>query len=108
MKLISCFIENFGKYENARFDFDRGLTSYLMDNGEGKTTLAAFLRVMLYGMGTDRGDSYGIRSRYYPFQGGNYGGWLKIEWQGKVYKIIRCFDKKSAPTAVSAQKRKLR
>ena len=97
MKLISCYIENFGKYENARFDFDRGLTSYLMDNGEGKTTLATFLRVMLYGMGTDRGDAYGIRSRYYPFQGGNYGGWLQIEWQGKVYKIIRSFDKKSAP-----------
>ena len=96
MKLISCFIENFGKYENARFDFDRGLTSYLMDNGEGKTTLAAFLRVMLYGMGTDRGDAYGMRSRYYPFQGGNYGGWLQIEWQDKIYKITRFFDKKSA------------
>lgn len=97
MRLVSCFIENFGKYQNTSFDFDQGLTSYMMDNGEGKTTLAAFLRVMLYGMGTDRKDVYGMRSRYYPFQGGNYGGWLQIEWQGNTYKIVRCFDKKSAP-----------
>ena len=96
MRLISCFIEGFGKYQNRQFDFEQGLTSFCLDNGEGKTTLAAFLRAMLYGMDTDRGASFGERSTYCPFQGGNYGGWLKLEWQGKEYKIVRAFDKKSA------------
>ena len=96
MRLISCFIEGFGKYQNRQFDFEQGLTSFCLDNGEGKTTLAAFLRAMLYGMDTDRGTSFGERSAYCPFQGGNYGGWLKLEWQGKEYKIVRSFDKKSA------------
>ncbi len=96
MRLISCFIEGFGKYQNRQFDFQQGLTSFCLDNGEGKTTLAAFLRAMLYGMDTDRGASFGERSVYCPFQGGNYGGWLKLEWQGKEYKIVRSFDKKSA------------
>ena len=96
MKLISCYIENFGKYQNASFDFSRGLTTYHLDNGEGKTTLATFLRVMLYGMNTDRKETYGVRSQYNPFQGGNYGGWLMLEKGGKIYKITRFFDKKSA------------
>ncbi len=96
MRLISCYIEGFGKYQDARFDFSNGLTAYHLENGEGKTTLAAFLRAMLYGMPTDRGDAYGVRSRYYPFQGGSYGGQLQIEWQGKRYTIARAFDKKSA------------
>lgn len=96
MKLIACYIENFGKYANEQFSFESGLTAYCLKNGEGKTTLAAFLRAMLYGMETDRGEAYGERSRYYPFQGGNYGGWLQVEWQQRTYKIIRTFDKKSA------------
>ena len=96
MRLISCRIDGFGKYQNAKWDFSEGLNIYKLPNGEGKTTLAAFLRAMLYGMPTDRGDAYGTRSQYYPFQGGAYGGSLRIEWQGKTYEIVRSFDKKSA------------
>ncbi len=96
MRLISCRIDGFGKYQNAKWDFSEGLNGYQLPNGEGKTTLAAFLRAMLYGMPTDRGDAYGQRSQYFPFQGGAYGGSLRIEWQGKVYEIARSFDKKSA------------
>lgn len=96
MKLIACYIDGFGKYINARFDFADGLNPYVLDNGEGKTTLAAFLRVMLYGMGTDKRGSFGVRSTYNPFGGGKYGGWLELEWQGKAYKIVREFHAASA------------
>ena len=96
MRLISCRIDGFGKYQNTKWDFSDGLNIYKLPNGEGKTTLAVFLRAMLYGMATDRGESYGTRSQYYPFQGGAYGGSLRIEWQGKTYEIVRSFDKKSA------------
>ena len=96
MRLVSCRIDGFGKYQNAKWVFSEGLNGYQLPNGEGKTTLAAFLRAMLYGMPTDRGETYGTRSQYYPFQGGAYGGSLRIEWQGKTYEIVRAFDKKSA------------
>ena len=96
MRLVSCRIDGFGKYQNAKWDFSEGLNGYQLPNGEGKTTLAVFLRAMLYGMPTDKGDKYGVRSQYYPFQGGAYGGSLRVEWQGEVYEIARGFDKKSA------------
>ncbi len=96
MKLVACQIDGFGKYINTHFDFADGLTPYVMDNGEGKTTLATFLRVMLYGMGTDKRGSFGVRSAYSPFGGGKYGGWLELEWQGKTYKIVREFHGASA------------
>ena len=54
MRLISCRIDGFGKYQNAKWDFSEGLNVYRLPNGEGKTTLAAFLRAMLYGLPTDR------------------------------------------------------
>ena len=95
MRLISCHIDGFGKYQNADYRFLGGLNVYCQSNGEGKTTLATFLRAMLYGMPTDKGDKYGQRGQYAPFQGGAYGGSLRIEWQGKVYEIVRSFDKKS-------------
>lgn len=97
MRLISVYIDNFGKYSDARFSFDGGLTEILKQNGDGKTTLAAFLRVMLYGMPTDKkgGKEYPIRALYNPFQGGKYGGSLEVEWQGKRYTIRRTFDQKS-------------
>lgn len=96
MKLIACYIDGFGRYTNARFDFASGLTSQVLENGEGKTTLAVFLRVMLYGMGTDKKGSFGMRSTYNPFCGGKYGGWLAVEWRGKEYKIFREFHSASA------------
>jgi len=96
MKLTACYIDGFGKYANTRFDFADGLTPYVMANGEGKTTLAVFLRVMLYGMGTDKRGSFGVRSTYNPFSGAKYGGWLELEWQGKRYKIVREFHAASA------------
>ena len=102
MKLIGCHIDGFGKYVNARFDFSGGITPYVMDNGEGKTTLAVFLRVMLYGMGTDKKGRFGVRSTYDPFGGSKYGGWLEIEWQGKTYKIVREFHAASAAKDVYA------
>ena len=40
MKLISCYIENFGNMKGRSFDFEKGLTSFCEHNGYGKTTLA--------------------------------------------------------------------
>ena len=50
MKLVSCYIENFGKLQAQSFDFSDGFNSVLQKNGYGKTTLANFIKAMFYGM----------------------------------------------------------
>ena len=49
MKLISCYIENFGGLSGYAVDFDPEITVLKEQNGFGKTTLAEFLRAMFYG-----------------------------------------------------------
>lgn len=49
MKLIKCHIENFGKLSDFTYDFTDGCNTVCEENGWGKSTLAAFLRVMLFG-----------------------------------------------------------
>ena len=49
MKLISCYIENFGGLSQFSQEFGPGLTVIREDNGFGKTTLAEFIRAMFYG-----------------------------------------------------------
>lgn len=98
MKLISCFIENFGNMKQRNFDFSRGLTSLCEHNGYGKTTLAAFLKAMFYGLKQTRKNDkeFGEREHYYPFEGGKFGGNVVFEKGGVIYKIERFFGRKSA------------
>lgn len=98
MKLISCYIENFGNIKQRNFNFDKGLTSVCEHNGYGKTTLASFLKAMFYGLKqtTVRDKELGERARFYPFEGGKFGGNVVFEKGGYTYKIERFFGKKSA------------
>lgn len=97
MKILSCFIETYGKIEKTKFDFSDGLTSIVGENGAGKTTLASFLMAMFYGLPPTKANSvaFNDRERFYPFSGGKFGGSLTYEVGGKTYKIERFFDKKS-------------
>ena len=98
MRLISCHIENFGNLSNTDFTFDKNFTCFCESNGYGKTTLAHFLKAMFYGFPTTKVNDkdLGERARYFPFDGGKFGGHLTFEIDGKIYKITRFFDKKSA------------
>ena len=42
MKLISLYIDNFGKLSDYSFDFSKTLNSLYEENGWGKTTLTVF------------------------------------------------------------------
>ena len=97
MKLLSCYIENFGKLKDCRYNFAEGLTSFCEPNGYGKTTLAAFIKAMFYGLDTVRANSreLGERKRYYPFGGGKFGGSLTFFAGGSTFRIERFFDERS-------------
>lgn len=97
MKLIECYIAGFGALQDSVFRFDEGLSVFLQENGTGKSTLAAFLKAMLYGMPSYKANSKGFEDRrhYFPFGGGAYGGSLTLSYQGETYCITRRFDAKS-------------
>lgn len=97
MKLISCYIENFGAITKREIRFEEGFTSICAENGFGKTTLASFLEAMFYGMETDRsrGKEFGMRRHFNPFAGGRFGGNVVFSYGKDRYKIERYFDEKS-------------
>ena len=49
MKLLECHVDNFGKLSNYEYRFSESLTVIQEPNGFGKSTLAAFIKAMLYG-----------------------------------------------------------
>ena len=99
MKIISCYVENFGCISGQKFDFEEGLTVFCHENGWGKTTLATFLKAMLYGLPAVRVRKEGFeneRAYYRPWQGGRYGGSLTFSVGGKRYRAERTFAAKES------------
>ena len=98
MRLISCYIDGFGKLNNMEVQFEDGLNTFIQDNGWGKSTLAAFIRVMLYGFDgeTKRNDIENERKRYRPWSGAAYGGELIFESRGRNYRVQRTFGAKKS------------
>ena len=76
MRLISCHIENFGKWSDKDISFSDGINSFCMNNGEGKTTLAVFIKAMFYGLKgyTESTKVFLDRRHFAPFSGGAFGG----------------------------------
>ncbi|MBQ3664710.1 MAG: AAA family ATPase [Lachnospiraceae bacterium] len=93
MKLISCYIENFGKLSSQSYQFNNGINSICEENGWGKSTLAVFIRVMFYGFlnGKSRNEITNERKHYRPWQEGVYGGKITFETGGKIYEMQRTF-----------------
>ena len=98
MKLIECYIENFGKLSDFKYSFSGGLNTIKKDNGYGKTTLTVFIKAMLYGLDATKKMKLeeNDRKHYMPWQGGRCGGSLIIEVGGKRYRIERSFMPKAA------------
>jgi uncharacterized protein YhaN len=94
MKLISCTIDNFGKLHNYHCRFDPDLHVTAEENGWGKTTLAAFLLAMFYGLEGDSRRKDSQRSRYQPWNGGVCGGRLVFETGDGRFRAERTFGTK--------------
>jgi len=93
MKLIRVDVENFGTLSNFKYDFNAGLNIIKEENGFGKSTLAAFIKAMFYGMNNSKSQSLSenTRKKYLPWNGGRYGGSLEFEFNSKEYRIERFF-----------------
>ena len=96
MKLISCSIENFGKLNEYERNFSEGITVFLERNAWGKSTLAAFIKVMFFGFAGESKKLLADRERekYRPWNKGTYGGKIVFETGGKRYILQRTFGAK--------------
>lgn len=92
MKLLSCYVENFGKLCNYELMFYKDITCFEEENSWGKSTFSAFLKAMLYGFEEDT-HPHSERNRYRPWNGGPYGGAIVFTHQGVSYRQERYFGK---------------
>lgn len=98
MRLISCTVHGFGRLKNIQLVFHDGINCLLKENGWGKSTFAAFIRVMFYGfMGENkRSDIDKERKRYKPWGSDVYGGEIVFEVGEKRYRLMRSFGVKQS------------
>ena len=98
MKLLRCYIQNFGKLQDFSYEFQNGINTIKQDNGFGKTTFASFIKSMFYGLDTQANAKLekSDRKKYIPWQGGVYGGNIEFEIDNKKYRIERTFGKKAS------------
>ncbi len=98
MRLVSIHVNNFGRLSDFTYEFDEKFNHIAGANGWGKSTMAAFIRVMFYGFEGEgkRGLLDNERKRWEPWQGGVYGGSLTFTENGKTYTVTRTFKSKAA------------
>lgn len=95
MIITKCHIENFGKLSQYDVELNKGITCFSEENGWGKTTFAAFLKAMLFGLDYSQSKKQITdRVRYLPWNGGKFGGYMIFEHENKLYRIERYFGEK--------------
>lgn len=96
MKLLDLHIDGFGKFHDRTVAFEDGLNIVYGKNEAGKSTLHTFIRCMLFGLerGRGRASKNDCYSRNTPWENQSvYGGQLRVEQDGIVYRIERTFQK---------------
>ncbi len=97
MKFLELQINGFGKFHDYSISFEDGLNVIYGKNETGKSTIHTFIRSILFGIQSQRGRSSNndLYSKYEPWENsGLYQGSLRLEHEGTVYHIERCFQKK--------------
>lgn len=96
MRLLDLHISGFGKFHDRDITFSDGLNIIYGKNEAGKSTLHTFIRAMLFGLERGRGRAArgDVYSHYEPWENkAVYGGRMRVEQDGIVYRIERSFQK---------------
>lgn len=97
MRILHIRIENFGCLSDFDLDLSDGNNVVLQKNGWGKSTLAAFVRAMFYGLNEPRKKDLLVndKTHYTPWNNGYFGGEIKFSTNGKEYVVSRNFGSKN-------------
>lgn len=94
MKILSVNVKAFGKLSNVNLNFNDGINVISNVNGFGKTTMASFIRAMLYGFTYSRLRGSTDAAHYAPWGSDDkFGGSMTVEHNGETYRIERYFGK---------------
>ena len=92
MRLVSAEIKAFGRLSEQKITFTEGVNVLCRPNGFGKSTLANFIRAMLYGFAYTRKNGVSDASHWQPWgSDGRFGGSLTVQHNGETYRIERFF-----------------
>lgn len=94
MKIKRIEIGAFGKFKNFSLDFKDGFNLIYGGNEDGKSTIAAFCALMLYGNAKIAGKSdasRNLRKKYLPWSGEKMSGDMEFECGGKTYRVHKEF-----------------
>lgn len=103
MRFLDLYISGFGKFHDYSLSFHRDLNIIYGKNEAGKSTIHTFIRAMLFGLERGRGrvSKSDIYTKYEPWDNSAvYGGRLRLEKDGMIYRIERSFAKNNKRTAV--------
>ena len=106
MEIQELFLKHYGKFENHRIPLKTGINIIYGGNETGKTTIHSFIRAMFFGLNRARGraahtDEYQVRQ---PWETpGAFLGSMRIQENGAVYRIDRCFDRSTKPLTVTRE-----
>ena len=94
-------ISGFGKHFDKKIELGDGINVVYGENESGKSTLAAFIHSMMYGVEKKRGKpaTDSIYGRYQPVKN-EWSGSMKFEFEGRIYEIFRTFPDGKDPIVV--------
>lgn len=104
MKIKRVEIASFGKFKNFSMDFGSGFNIIFGKNEDGKSTIMAFILLMLYGnagKSSQKDLTQNLRKKYLPWTGEKMAGDLEIEHKGRLYRIHKDFRSTSKTDLVT-------
>lgn len=100
MTIHEIKIGGFGKHRDVVINLREGVNIISGGNESGKSTVAAFIRAMLYGL-SGRG-AQNERKKFLPWdRGAKYGGELSFEHKGVRYRVAAAFGESKREDAIT-------
>ncbi len=97
MRILDIHIGCFGGIQNMKLSFKDGFQIIYGENGYGKSTVMAFIHLMLYGKNSKSRDlNQNLRKKYTPYNGNKMNGSMRWEINGHSIRIDREFGKTQA------------
>lgn len=104
MKIKRIEITSFGKFKNFSLDLSDGFNLILGENESGKSTIMAFICLMLYGKSGTASRlniSSAPRKKFLPWSGEKMSGAIEIEKDNRLYRIHKDFRASSKTDKVT-------
>ncbi len=103
MMIKSLHIHKFGGIVDKRIDFEDGVNVIYAGNEFGKSTVAEFIRAILYGMGkSPQSIRQNARTRFMPWNEKQMGGEITVVTDNGEYTVIRTFGRRKGEDTVTA------